>query len=243
MKTFSIITCTYNASATVKRTLESIAKQDYQDKELIIVDGASQDGTLEIVRQYEGLVTKLISERDKGLYDAMNKGITAASGDYLIFLNAGDKFHSDTTLSEVAALIKGDEDVIYGETAWVDDNGEFQRMRRLKAPDKLNWRSFTKGMLVCHQAFWARRDLALRNPYNLKYRYSADVDWCIRIMKESKNLFNSRKVLIDYLSEGMSTANRKASLKERFAIMRDHYGLPCTMANHLWFLVRAVVKR
>jgi len=243
MAFFSIITCTFNASATVERTLESIVHQDFADKELIVVDGASKDSTLEIVSRFGESVTKMICEPDKGLYDAMNKGIAEATGSYLIFLNAGDKFHGDDTLSRVADKLKGNEDVVYGETDVVDDNGKFLRSRRLKAPDELSWESFKKGMLVCHQAFWVKRELALDIPYDLNYRYSSDVDWCIRIMKHSTILFNSGEILIDYLNEGMTTVNRKASLMERFAIMRKHYGLLCTVGNHLWFVVRAVVKR
>lgn len=239
---FTIITCTFNASSTLERTIRSVDGQTYPGIEHLIIDGASKDGTLEIAAASK--MARVISEPDKGLYDAMNKGIRMATGDYIIFLNAGDCFHSNDTLERVAAMIQGQApDIIYGETALVDNGGNFKRMRRLQTPEKLNWKSFKKGMLVCHQAFWAKRELALRTPYDLTYRYSADVDWCIRIMKQSTAVFNTHETLIDYLEEGMSTENRKASLKERFAIMRKHYGLPCTMANHIWFVFRAVVKR
>ena len=90
-------------------------------------------------------------------------------------------------------------------------------MRRLSAPEKLDWKSFKQGMLVCHQAFFARHTLV--EPYDLSYRYSADFDWCIRIMKKAYTLHNTHLTIIDYLDEGMTTQNRKASLKERFRIM------------------------
>lgn len=240
MLKFTIITCTYNAAPTIERTILSVDNQTYQNIEHLIIDGASKDDTLKVASISKR--AKVVSEPDKGLYDAMNKGIRLATGDYLIFLNAGDKFHSPDTLLQVAEMLNGDEDVIYGETALVDNDGKFIKMRRLQAPKKLNWKSFQKGMLVCHQAFWVKRELALQTLYNLKYRYSADVDWCIRIMKQSEVLFNTNETLIDYLSEGLTTANRKASLKERFAIMQDHYGLLRTIANHIWFLVRYVFK-
>lgn len=238
---FSIITCTFNASTTLERTIRSVDEQTYPGIEHLIIDGASRDNTLEIARTSKHAT--IISEPDKGLYDAMNKGIRMAKGDYIIFLNAGDKFHGSDTLEKVAGMIDGAPDIIYGETALVDNEGDFKRMRRLQAPKNLSWKSFRKGMLVCHQSFWVKRVLAAGAPYDLAYRYSADVDWCIRIMKQSTVLFNTHETLIDYLEEGMSTKNRKASLKERFAIMRKHYGLPCTIANHIWFIFRAVVKR
>lgn len=240
---FSIITCTYNAEDTLERTILSVREQSFEGAEHIIVDGSSKDGTLALVEKYNNGFSLVISEKDKGLYDAMNKGINAANGEYLIFLNAGDKFHDADTLQRVAGQLKGDEDVIYGETALVDRNGNFMRMRRLKAPEILDWRSFKEGMLVCHQAFWARRTIAVKTPYDLTYKYSADVDWCIRVMKQSRVLYNSHETLIDYLSEGMTTANRRASLKERFRIMTRHYGLLSALARHCWFVIRAIVRR
>lgn len=236
---FSIITCTFNAAATLERTIRSVDTQTYPCIEHLIIDGASKDGTLEIAATSKR--ARVISEPDKGLYDAMNKGIRMATGDYIIFLNAGDKFHTDDTLEKVSAMIKDAPDIIYGETVLVDNDGKFKRMRRLQAPNNLSWKSFKKGMLVCHQSFWAKRELALRTPYDLTYRYSADVDWCIRIMKQSKVFFNTHETLIDYLEEGMSTKNRKASLKERFKIMNAHYGLFSTLINHIYFLFRAIL--
>ena len=175
----------------------------------------------------------------------MNKGIRLATGDYLCFLNAGDELHEDDTLFSMVHSIKGNTlpDVIYGETQIVDENGHFIRMRRLSAPEVLTWKSFKKGMLVCHQAFFARRELAVNEPYNLKYRFSADFDWCIRIMKKSSSIHNSRLTIIDYLNEGMTTQNHKASLMERFNIMCHHYGFISTIAHHLWFVIRAVLKK
>ena len=239
---FTIITCTYNAESTLERTIRSVDSQTYPGIEHLILDGKSTDRTLEIAARSER--ARIISEPDKGLYDAMNKGISLATGDYLIFLNAGDCFHSEETLSQVAAMMEGkNPDVIYGETALVDGDGKFLRMRRLKAPENLNWKSFKNGMLVCHQAFWARTEIARRTPYDLKYRFSADVDWCIRIMKESRVLFNTRTTLIDYLSEGMTTDNRWASLKERFMVMKGNYGLPTTIFHHILFVIRLLYKR
>ena len=102
-------------------------------------------------------------------------------------------------------------------------------------------RSFKDGMLVCHQAFYARRDIAPM--YNLEYRLSADVDWCIRVMKKSSRLVNVNAVVVDYLQNGLSLQHHRASLNERFRIMSRHYGLLPTIARHLWFVLRAVIKR
>ena len=240
---FSIITICYNAEATLEKTIQSVLAQTYPNVEYIVVDGASKDNTLAIINRYRPQLSKVVSEPDKGLYDAMNKGIGLATGDYLCFLNAGDTFFSASTLQEMVATLPADKqpDVIYGETALVDAEGQFVRMRRLQAPEVLTWRSFRQGMLVCHQAFFARRELVPL--YDLQYRFSADFDWCIRIMKQSRLLHNTHLTLVNYLDEGLTTRNQKASLKERFRIMVKHYGLFSTLLHHLWFVFRAIIKR
>ena len=241
---FSVITVTYNAGKVLEDTIQSVVFQTYRNVEYIIVDGNSKDNTLEIVDKYRDRISQVISEPDKGLYDAMNKGILLATGDYLCFLNAGDEFHDNETLQKIVHTLKGMElpDVIYGETAIVDEEGHFLHMRRLSTPQTLTWKSFKQGMLVCHQAFFARRELAVQHPYDLKYRFSADFDWCIRIMKKAKCLHNTQLTIIDYLNEGMTTRNHKASLKERFRIMAKHYGWISTILHHGWFVIRFFYK-
>lgn len=241
---FSVITVCYNAQATLEDTIQSVIAQTYHHVEYIIVDGASKDRTLSIINRYRDRIATVVSEPDKGLYDAMNKGLRLATGDYVCFLNAGDSFHEDDTLQQMVHTLRELTelpDVLYGETALVDAEGHFVRMRRLQAPEHLTWHSFRQGMLVCHQAFFAKRTLA--EPYDLRYRFSADFDWCIRIMKKSKVLHNTHLTLIDYLEEGMTTRNHKASLHERFRIMAKHYGWLSTVAHHAWFVVRAMIKK
>ncbi len=247
---FSIITVTYNAEAVLEDTIQSIVTQTYKNVEYIIIDGGSQDRTMHIVNRYRTHIHAIVSEPDKGLYDAMNKGLKLASGEYVCFLNAGDCLHEDDTLHlMVHALTEAQSaspemplpDVLYGETEIVDAEGHFIRMRRFSAPEHLTWKSFRQGMLVCHQAFFARRELA--EPYDLQYRFSADFDWCIRVMKKSRLLFNTHLTIVDYLQEGLTTRNHRASLIERFHIMRRHYGLPSTLIHHAWFVLRLAFKK
>ena len=240
---FSIITVTYHAESVLEETILSVVSQTYHNIEYIIVDGASKDRTLSIVNKYRDKIQAVVSEPDKGLYDAMNKGLKMAKGEYVCFLNAGDTFHEDDTLQLIVHQLNKCNvlpDVLYGETALVDAQRHFVRMRRLQTPDTLNWKSFRQGMLVCHQAFIAKR--ALAETYDLNYRFSADFDWCIRVMKKASLLHNTRLTLIDYLDEGMTTKNRKASLKERFRIMAKHYGYISTVLHHIWFVLRLLLK-
>ena len=254
---FSVITCTYNAADVLQPTLKSVLNQSFSDVEHLIIDGNSTDGTIEIAQNYKndsdakecGHDIIVTSEPDKGLYDAMNKGIRKATGTYILFLNAGDTFPSSETLQYVATSVADGEKlpgVIYGDTDVVDKDGHFVRHRRLAAPVKLSWRSFRKGMLVCHQAFYALTDIAKNNPYDLKYKYSADVDWCIRVMKEAEQrglkLRKVGEVVVNFLDGGMSKTNHKASLLERFSIMKHHYGIFTTIMMHILFVFRSLKK-
>ena len=241
---FSIITITFNAAAVIGPTLQSVLEQTYTNYEYLLIDGGSKDDTVAKAKASGIGFAHIVSEPDNGLYDAMNKGMALATGDYLCFLNAGDAFYAPDTLQTIANAAMTEEtlpDVLYGETAEVDEARNFVRMRRLQAPKVLNWRSFKSGMMVCHQAFYAKREIAPM--YDLKYRLSSDVDWCIKVMKQSKSLVNVNAVVVNYLQNGLSLQHHRASLKERFWIMSKHYGLLPTIARHLWFVLRAVIKR
>ena len=175
---FTIVTCTFNAEHELQRTLDSVFQQSHTDVEHLILDGLSRDGTVEMAQAYKqrsdeartGHDIIVCSERDKGLYDAMNKGIIKATGDYIVFLNAGDTFPSESTLEHIAHCLGDGEalpGVIYGDTNIVNDEGRFLHRRRLQPPANLTWRSFKHGMLVCHQAFYALTSLSKNNLYNL----------------------------------------------------------------------------
>lgn len=262
MITFSIVTITYNAEAVLGKTVESVFAQTYPHVEHIIVDGASKDATVALAEEYKrcsdaacnGHSVIISSEPDKGLYDAMNKGLARVSGDYVLFLNAGDFFPDENVLSAIVqscSFNKMSKDdlpaVLYGNTDVVDNDGNFLFHRRLQPPEKLSWRSFRHGMLVCHQAFYARANIAKDIKYNLQYRYSADVDWCIRVMKEAERLRlplqNLHMVVVNYTEEGQSTIHHRESLKERYKVMCRHYGTALTVIMHLWFAVRLVIKK
>ena len=245
----SIITVTYNAASVLKRTLDSVKAQSWQQIEHLIIDGASKDETISMAGTYKAqcpyeVVT--LSEPDKGLYDAMNKGLRLATGDYLVFLNAGDTLHAADTLETIVRSAQPLPGVLYGDTAITDEQGNFLHLRRLRPPKKLSWKSFRQGMLVCHQAFYALTDIAKDLPYDSRYRYSADVDWCIRVMKEAQKrqfpLVNTQAILADYQEEGQTTIHHRDSLKERFDVMRRHYGLFTTVIMHVWFVFRQLIK-
>ena len=226
----SVITIVYNNVRDIERTMLSVLNQTYNQIEYIVVDGASTDGTLDIIKRHENRISKLISEKDKGIYDAMNKGLKLATGDYVIFMNSGDEFYANDTVEKVFASAD-DADIYYGETEMINDQLESLGQRRHKAPENFTWRSFNYGMSVSHQAIYIKRSLV--EPYNPKYQLSADIDWIINAAKKAKKIVKVDGYVAKYLVGGMSKTKHRQSLAERFDIMKTHYGLVPTVLNHV----------
>ncbi|MDB5000773.1 MAG: glycosyl transferase, partial [Mucilaginibacter sp.] len=188
------------------------------------------DSTLDIIKRYENRIARLISEEDKGIYDAMNKGLKLATGDYVIFMNSGDEFYANDTVEKVFASADN-ADIYYGETEMINDQLQSLGQRRHKAPENFTWRSFNYGMSVSHQAIYIKKSLT--EPYDPKYKLSADIDWIIRAAKKAKKIVKVDGYVAKYLVGGMSKAKHRQSLAERFDIMKRHYGLVPTVLNHL----------
>lgn len=226
----SIITVVYNGIDTIEKTIQSVASQTYKNIEYIVIDGASKDGTLEVIKKYPNIITNWISETDKGLYDAMNKGLTLAKGKYVCFLNSGDTFYELKSLENIFSQFQELPDIIYGETMIVDADGNEIGDRRLKAPENLSWKSFRDGMLVCHQSIFVKRNLA--EPYNLKYRISADFEWVLKALKKAQSIHNSHIYIARFLDGGINKKNIRRGLTERFSIMISFYGFLPVLLRH-----------
>jgi hypothetical protein len=162
--------------------------------------------------------------------------------------NYWDNFWNDSILGGGSA----DPDAVsktlqaYHQFLWSKPlpNGEQLCLEKGTGYNYLTWKDFRWGMLVCHQSFYVRMDLAKQELYNLRYHFSADFDWCIRLMKQANNsIYNSQMILTDYLHEGMTTTYHKSSLWERFKIMANHYGLTATILQHFYFIIRLFTKK
>lgn len=244
----SIITVCYNACHLLHATVKSVDSQHLDDfckydYEHLIIDGASTDCSLEMLRNEPNERRRVLSEKDDGIYDAMNKGLDRARADYVMFLNAGDTFHGSDALGRILSAIDEDHPgIIYGQTALVNDRREPIGERHLRAPELLSYDSFKDGMVVCHQAFIVLAKIA--GQFNTNYSFSADYDWCVRCLQHSRiNHYLGAEPLIDYLYEGATTRNRRASLMERFRIMRYYYGLFPTIARHISFVLRLLKSK
>ncbi|MBB2145967.1 glycosyltransferase [Pedobacter sp. LMG 31464] len=227
----SVITIVYNNIADIERTMLSVLNQTYSNIEYIVIDGASNDGTTDIITKYKNRLAQFISEQDQGIYDAMNKGLTLATGDYVLFMNSGDEIYSPETVTDIFASAPSG-DIYYGETEMYDENWKSLGQRRHRAPEHFDWHSFKFGMNVSHQAIYIKRSLT--EPYDLTYKYSSDIDWIIKAAKKSSNIVNTHLYVAKYLVGGMSKQKHLASLKERFKILSHYYGFIPNVLNHIF---------
>ncbi len=227
----SVITVCYNAGQLIIPTVESVINQTWFNRiEYLVIDGASSDNTLNLLEPYIKSIDQLLSEPDKGIYDAMNKGLNLAKGEYVLFMNAGDCFYADDTVEKVFLSEQG-ADIYYGETEMINAGGESLGRRRHKAPEKFSWKSFRFGMSISHQAIYIRR--ALTNPYNLDFKLSADIDWILQAAKKAETIVNTHRYVARYLVGGMSKQRHRQSLTERFQIFNHYYGLIPNVLAHV----------
>ncbi|RDC57040.1 glycosyltransferase [Pedobacter chinensis] len=242
MPKLTIITIVYNNVRDIERTINSVLNQTYKKIEYIIIDGKSTDGTLNIIEKYKSSISKIVSEPDQGIYDAMNKGLALATGDYVLFMNSGDEIYDEQTVQNVFDSAPG-ADIYYGETEMYNDNWESLGRRRHEAPEEFDWKSFKYGMSISHQAIYIRKSIT--TPYDLTYKYSADIDWIIKAAKKASNIVNVHRYVAKYLVGGMSKKKHRESLKERFKIFTKYYGLIPNIFNHLiiacnlvWYFIK-----
>lgn len=232
----SIITIVYNSEKYLEGTIQSILNQTYDNIEYIIIDGGSTDGTFDIIQNYHDTIDYWISEKDNGIYDAMNKGLRACTGDYVWFINAGDRiFEADTTQKMINMCC--DTDVFYGDNQLINLNGD--NIKVAKSPAKVTWKSFLHGMVVSHQAIVIRRNLV--NLYDLQYKYVSDQDWVITALQKTDKICNIQAPLSRYLLGGFSDQNFLGCWHDKFEIVKKHYGFFGYLLN-LWYYIIARAK-
>ena len=230
----SVITVTYNCKKELEKTVLSIRSQNYSDFEYIIIDGKSTDGTLDIIKANSDIISYWTSEKDNGIYDAMNKGIGVSKGQYIIFMNAGDTFFNEETLLKIPFEKYPNADIFYGETVITASDGTVLGLRRKKLPSNLNWKHFKKGMVVCHQSIFVNRRIV--SLYNLNYTYSADIDWVLMVLKASEQTVFTNTIISRFAEGGFSSRNKKNSWSDRFIILKRNFGLWQCILSHIVFI-------
>lgn len=215
MKKLTIVTVTYNAKNVLEDTIKSVLSQNQFLIEYIIIDGGSQDGTIEIIKKYEDKISFWKSEKDNGIYDAMNKSLFYATSEWICFMNAGDEFYNNEVVNEIFSNDNFSTfDIIYGNHAYIK-NG----IQIVKTP--LNLRHIWKRMPICHQSIFTKTNVLKKYPFNLKYKYASDYDFILNYYKKSPQNFLYINIPISIISLfGLSESN---SLVTYFEYMNISY--------------------
>jgi glycosyltransferase involved in cell wall biosynthesis len=212
----SIITPTFNSAETLETTILSVLNQTYKNIEYIIIDGASTDKTLEIVADYQKKIPlTLISEPDRGLYDAMNKGVKSAHGDWILFLNSDDYFYSPDSLLKVRPYLDDDADIVYGATEF-----RYANFGSVRPPRPMS--DLWKKMPFNHQSSLTRRSWLLRHPFDLEYHLAADYDFLIYAYKNGANFREADVVISSFGSGGASTKYQGQAIREYEIILKRY---------------------
>lgn len=242
----SIITAVYNGEPYIERCVQSLLAQTYPNIEYVVVDGASKDATLSILRKYENRIDRLISEPDKGAYDGMNKGIAAATGDIIGFLNADDVFADNQALQDLLAPFSAPDVVaVYGNLVMVDANGNPSRQW---FPGRYTWFKAISGWHPPHPTFYCRAAiLKTEGVFDTRYRISADIDVMIRILRHyPRQVVYVNREIIRMLAGGMSNANLKVILKANWecykAFRQQQFSVPLAAFAVIGKLTRKVLQ-
>ena len=229
----SVVTVCYNAADTIERTMLSVLNQTYHDIEYIIIDGGSTDGTVDIIRKYADKIAYWASEPDKGIYDAMNKGIKVATGEWINFMNAGDYFMNEDVLGEVTKQTIGNEDGLYGDTLKSFSFGKF-----IEKAFPLS--EIEKHMAFGHQAAFIRTALHKKNPYDINLRSSADYN-LFYVLYKQKSIFRYIPILIvAYEAEFGMSANNYILVQKENAII---HGVSNRLSWKIMFLYRVLIYK
>lgn len=211
----SVITVVYNAASTIVKTLDSVRNQTYKNIEFIVIDGGSDDSTLSQIKQFDDIVSALVSESDDGIYDAMNKGAGIATGEYITFLNAGDYYHSDDCLSEIfcdAGVLS--YDVVYGSNYYFKNNKMFLQQPRPLA-------EFYKGMPFNHQSVFVRSGLVKQYPFKHEvYRIQCEYQFLLNLYLSGSSFFEVDTIVAVYEAGGFSDLNFLERTLERWLIVK-----------------------
>lgn len=233
----SIVTVVFNGEAYLEKTIQSVLQQDYPNIDFVIVDGQSSDNTVAIIRRYENKL-RWISEPDKGIYDAMNKGIGLARGHWINFLNGGDTYVSNDTLTKLFAQKDlGDVQLLYGDSFNVVNGKATFIPARDISRDTLR-----RELGLCHQALFVRREFCPR--YDLSYRYKSEYNWVIDIVAliPIEAIRHERQAVVNYELGGFSEKGLIRNLKEYIRLTRSRYGVGQVILNvviYLRILLRA----
>ncbi len=232
----SVITVCYNSGAVIEKTIQSAVSQTYEDYEYIIIDGASKDNTIDIINKYKDRISKIISEKDKGIYDAMNKGVANASGDYIIFLNADDVFLHENVLKFASEKMTDSRDLYYGDLIFLEKkDGKINNRRQ----DNVNYVYLCGGMLF-HPAIFASKKLFEKiGLFDIQYKIAADYDWILRALVKNRATCSYLDMPITIFAQGegvsSNTENKCFQKQERISVQRKYFSKIMIVVSNFWY--------
>lgn len=236
----TIITVSFNAISIIEDTIKSVINQSYPNIEYIIVDGGSKDGTLDIIKKYKKNIAHIVCEPDKGIYDAMNKGINLASGEWINFMNCGDSFYDANTINQIVDAILENKkvDIIYGNTIINSNVGKY-----LVLPENIE--NLSKHLPFCHQSTFVRASLAKKNPFDLQYKFVADYNFFFNAYKNNHSFYHLNKPVANYqIEEGFSASNMNKCIIEEHIINNTYISSFAKFKNKLRsFLINNLPKK
>jgi len=225
----TIVTVTYNAQEYLEQTIKGVIEQDYKNIEYIIIDGASTDDTVEIIKRYEKYISYWVSEPDNGVYDAMNKGIDIATGELVNFMNAGDSFVNNHIVSEVLQSLLEETDILVGGINVIDQESNQLEYKKFEGPDNL-----LKYNPCYHQASFAKLSLLKKSKFDLKYTILSDYNFMLHCYMEKCNFQHFSGPIANYLTGGLSETNVKQAFLEGLIVLYSHLQNPDIVLNSYW---------
>jgi glycosyltransferase involved in cell wall biosynthesis len=232
----SVVTITYNNAGELPATIQSVLAQTYPNIEYIVIDGASKDNSVEIIRSHSDRIAYWVSERDKSRYDAMNKGASAATGEWVLFMNAGDAFHDNDVVTDMFADTHDDADLLYGDVLRRYPKEGIERFMRAKSADALPLQ-----MPCCHQSLFTRRTLLMHHPFMAEFPISSDHEFMLWAKNRNARFKRLDRVVSIFAKGGASDTARMPGLKEMLTIMRLHRALtPGVAVRYASFLLRSL---
>ncbi|MDZ8079519.1 MAG: glycosyltransferase family 2 protein [Nostoc sp. DcaGUA01] len=227
----SVITVSYNRIEELRETFASINSQTFRNIEYIVIDGGSHDGTVNFLQENDGKISYWVSEKDAGIYDAMNKGALAATGDWIIFMNCGDKFFAEDTLANVAKYLNNSVDVVYGRTEYIlNDKYGYHTYQRQPYDLSIIWREIP----TCHQSIFVKRELQVKYPFDTFLTWCADHDFMAKVYVAGYKFQEIPVVISRFDVSGGVSRDILSFTKERWSICRKYFGK--SLQQELYFV-------
>jgi len=234
----SVITVCYNSESCIENAVKSVMSQTYKDVEYIIIDGKSTDKTLELLSKYKHNISKIISEKDTGIYDAMNKGIEHATGDIIYFLNSDDYLYDKNVLRDVVSVFIKDEKLllVYGDVIYQNSENDTRELRSFRHVSR-------KNLLyenLCHQAVFARRSLFREiGCFDISYKIVADYDWLLKVFNSfHPRVFNFNRIIAVFTYGGMHVKFAMLAKEERLNVKQKYVSKQAYFVGELFYKLR-----